>query len=82
MKYCVIKNTTKVIDGSDNPIEFMLKNAQNAGYSESEVEILSKEEYEARKALEPKSPIVNQDEVLKSKIEVATINTLIDLGVI
>lgn len=56
MKYCVIKNTTKVIDGSENPIEIMLQNAENAGFTEAEVEILTEEEYEARKALEPTPP--------------------------
>lgn len=30
----------------------------------------------------PEEPIVDREEVLKSKIEVVTINTLIDLGVI
>lgn len=54
MKYCVIKDTTKIIDGSENPIEIMLKNAQNAGFTESEVEILTEEEYQTRVELEPK----------------------------
>lgn len=53
MKYCVIKDTTKVIDGSENPIEIMLQNAQNAGFTETEIEILTEEEYQARKDLEP-----------------------------
>lgn len=56
MKYCVIKNTAKVIDGSENAEETMLKNARNAGFTETEVEILIEEEYEARKALEPVQP--------------------------
>lgn len=56
MKYCVVKNTTAVIDGSDNPIEIMLQNAKNAGFEESEIEILTEEEYRARKALEPIKP--------------------------
>ena len=53
MKYCVIKGTIKVIDGSNNLIDIMLQNAQNAGFTESEVEILTEEEYQARKELEP-----------------------------
>ena len=53
MKYCVVKNTTIVIDGSDNPAEIMLQNAQSAGFTASEVEVLTGEEYQARKALEP-----------------------------
>jgi len=56
MRYCVIKDTTTVIDGSENPIEIMLQNAQNAGFTESEVEILTEEKYQARKDLEPKLP--------------------------
>ncbi len=54
MKYCVIKNTTTVIDGSENPLEIMLQNAINAGFAENEVEILTEEEYQARVDLEPK----------------------------
>lgn len=54
MKYCVIKNTTKVIDGSENSLEIMLQNAINAGFAENEVEILTEEEYQARVDLEPK----------------------------
>ena len=56
MKYCVIKDTAKIIDGSDNPTEIMLQNAINAGFTESEVEILTEEEYQSRKALEPLPP--------------------------
>ena len=57
MKYCVIKNTTEVIDGSENSIETMIQNAHNAGFAEKEVEILTVEEYQARVELEPK-PII------------------------
>lgn len=53
MNYCVIKDTTKIIDGSDNPLELMLQNAQNAGFTADKVEILTQEQYDARKALEP-----------------------------
>ena len=56
MKYCVIKNTTTVIDGSDNPQQVMIKNAENAGFKAEEVEILTEKEFEARKALEPLPP--------------------------
>ncbi|MBP2027390.1 hypothetical protein J2Z35_001184 [Acetoanaerobium pronyense] len=56
MRYCVVKNTTKVIDGSENSIEIMLQNAQNAGFAETEVEILTEEEYQERLANEPKPP--------------------------
>ena len=54
MRYCVIKDSTKVIDGSENSLEIMLQNALNSGFSEMEVEILTEEEYLARKELEPK----------------------------
>ena len=54
MKYCVVKNTTKLIDGSENPIEIMLQNAINAGFAEAEVEILKEEEYQTRLKNEPK----------------------------
>lgn len=56
MKYCVIKDTVKVIDGSENPADVMLQNAQNAGFPEWEVEILTEEEYLARVEAEPKPP--------------------------
>jgi hypothetical protein len=56
MKYCVIKNTTTVIDGSENPTNIMLQNAISAGFVENEIEIMTEEEYKARKALEPIPP--------------------------
>lgn len=56
MKYCIIKDTVKIIDGSENPIEIMLQNAQNAGFTEIEVEILTEEEYETRLENEPRLP--------------------------
>ena len=67
MKYCVIKGMTTVIDGSENPQEVMIQNAVNAGFAESEVEILEEEEYAIRKALEPK-PIEQQIIALKAKL--------------
>lgn len=67
VKYCVIKNTTKVIDGSENPIEVMLQNAQNAGFTENEVEILTEEEYQARLENEPKLlPLPTAEERLEA----------------
>lgn len=83
MKYCVIKGSTNIIDSSTfNTDEIFLINASSAGFIESEVEILTEEEYLARKSLEPQPTIVDADEVLKSKIELVTINTLIELGMI
>lgn len=84
MKYCVIKNTTKVIDGSNNPAEIMLRNAQNAGFTESEVEILTEEEYQARVELEPE-PIrePTETEILTDYIvEVDFRVVLLELGLI
>ena len=54
MKYCVVSDTVKVIDGSENSEEIMAQNAQNAGITD--FEILTEEEYQARKASEPISP--------------------------
>ena len=56
MRYCVIKNTTIIIDGSKNLIEIMLQNALNSGYVEIDVEILTQEDYQIRKDLEPMTP--------------------------
>lgn len=53
MRFCVVKGSTKIIDGSDNPTEVMVQNAQNAGFTESEVEILTEEEYQQRIENEP-----------------------------
>lgn len=78
MRYCVVKDTTKVIDGSDNPVEVMLQNAANAGFSESEVEILTEGEYQVRADAEPKPlqpPSV--DERLEAA-ELAIINIMME----
>ncbi len=65
MKYCVIKDTTTVIDGSDNPAETMAKNAQNAGITN--FEILTEEEYQLRKRNEPVTP-KQEIEALKTQL--------------
>lgn len=82
MRYCVIKDTTKVVDGSTNSDDVMLQNAQSVGYTVKQVEILTQSEFDARKALEPVPEVIDADTILNAKIEVQTINTLIDLGVI
>ena len=80
MRYCVIKNTTTVIDGSENSIEIMLQNAQNAGFSESEVDILTEEEYQARKDLEPIAPqSPTETEQLRADVDYISIMTGVDL---
>lgn len=78
MKYCVIKNTTDIIDGSDNNTEVMLQNATNLGFLESEVEILTSEEYQARKALEPQ-PIPTPSLEERLLIAEETINVILGL---
>ena len=78
LRYCVIKDTTKIIDGSANSLEIMLQNAQNTGFSESEVEILTEEEYMERVELEPK-PVPPPS--VKERLAVAeeTINIILGL---
>lgn len=56
MKYCVIKNTATVIDGSDNADTVMIQNAANVGFTADEIEILAEEEYQQRLASIPQSP--------------------------
>ena len=77
MKYCVVKNTTKVIDGSNNPDSIMLQNAVNAGFTEAEVEILTEAEYEARKALEPQPPQPPTDKERIEALELAMLEIII-----
>lgn len=84
MKYCVIKDTVKVIDGSENPIGIMLQNAQNAGFAETEVEILLEEEYLARVELEPK-PITEpttEELQMEYNIDLDYRISLIEMGLI
>ena len=62
MKYCVRIGTAKELESSEfNTDEIFLQNAQNAGFTENEVEILTEEEYLTRKELEP-LPIVEPTE--------------------
>lgn len=77
MRYCVIKNTTKVIDGSDNSIDVMLQNARNAGFSEDEIEILTEKEYEERVKNEPKSPQKPTQEERLEALEMAVLELVL-----
>ena len=77
MKYCVVKDTIKVIDGSDNPLEIMLQNAQNAGFTESEVEILTEEEYQARVESEPVEPSLPTLEERLEALETAMLDIVL-----
>ena len=83
IRYCVIKDTTKVIDGSENPIETMFQNTQNAGFAETEVEILTEEEYQVRKELEPKPiPEPTKEELLEQRINDLELYILMQEGLI
>lgn len=54
MRYCVVKDTTIIVDGSLNTDNVMLQNARTAGFTADQVEILTQAEYDERKALESK----------------------------
>lgn len=76
-KYCVVKDTTTVIDGSLNSDEVMLQNANHAGFTTEQVEILTQEQYDERKALEPvPEPIPTQVDLLQQQL--ATQQAIID----
>lgn len=76
---CVIKGTTIQIDSLlSNSVEIMLQNALNAGFSEAEVEILTEEEYQERKALEPQ-PIPTSSLEERLLIAEETINVILGL---
>ena len=70
MKYCVIKNTITVIDGSENPEEVMYRNALGSGFKVEEVEILTEGEYQLRYDNTPKPPVSKSElEILKETVE-------------
>lgn len=65
MRYCVVKDTTTVIDGSLNTDDVMLQNAINAGFTNNQVEILTQEQFDIRKAIEPlPEPVPSETEIL------------------
>jgi len=66
----------------DNLGEKMQQNALNAGFSLKDIEILTKSEFDARIAVNPIPEQVSADAILNAKIEIKTIETLLDLGVI
>jgi hypothetical protein len=75
MKYCVVKNTTTVIDGSENNTDIMIQNAINAGYRESEVEILTEKEYTIRKSNEPiPTPQPSETDILGQQVAALTLD--------
>ena len=75
MRYCVVKDTAIVIDGSENPTEIMEQNALNAGIAD--FEILTEEEYLARKALEAEQPRKKtQLEILQETVDMLVLDNL------
>lgn len=81
MKYCVIKNTVRLIDGSDNPEEVMYKNALNSGFKAEEVEIITEEEFQLRVDNTPKPPVPKTDlEVLKDTVDRILLAQLLEGG--
>lgn len=70
MKYCVIKGTVTVIDGSNNSSEIMIINAKSSGFNENEVEIISEEEFEERKLelKEGQENLSNPQQVMSKQI--------------
>lgn len=77
MKYCVIKNTARAITQGLNE-ESLICQAVNTEFNgilltEYEIEILTEEEYQSKKALEPKPP-KPLSEIEKLKIESAQAN--------
>jgi len=73
MRYCVIKNTVTVIDGSDNPDDVMLQNAANINFTPEQVEILSEVEYLQRVDSIPKPPQSPTAEERIAALEEATL---------
>lgn len=66
MKYCVVKNTLIVIDGSENLEEVMYENALSAGFTEDKVEILTEEEYQLRVSERSEQIILSIEERLEA----------------
>jgi len=75
-RYCVVKNTTTVIDGSINAVEIMLQNAVNAGLVETEIEILTEEEYRQRLAENPVETPKPQPQILQETVDQLVLDSL------
>jgi hypothetical protein len=73
MRFCVIKNTVTVIDGSNNNDATMLKNVTNIGLSANDVEILSEDEYKQRLDSIPPTPQPPTTEERIASLEEATL---------
>ena len=78
MKYCVIKDTATVVDGSENPAEVMALNAENAGITS--FEILAEEEFEARKTQELTPTLEPTTEERLEALEMAMLDMILGGG--
>lgn len=82
MKYCVVKNKTTemtlgTISGPSENVVEMLQNAANAGFAESEVEILTEEEYLQKVEAEPKPPQPPTDKERIEALEMALLEVVL-----
>ena len=69
MRYCVLKGTVTVIDGSENLDDMMMQNAVNAGFTVDQVEILNYADFKLRDDSIPK-PVVPKTELELLKAQV------------
>lgn len=82
MYYIVRKNTASEIEKAENDIH-LLQNAIDAGFTKNEVEILTEEEYQARKDLEPIPPKEpTKEELLEQRINDLELYILTQEGLI
>lgn len=80
-RHCVVKDTLIEIDSSETSAdEVFMTNALNSGFAKNEVEILTKEEYLARRELEPK-PIIEPSIEERVKTTEETIMMLLMGGI-
>ena len=77
MRYCVLKGTVTVIDGSENLDDMMMQNAVNAGFTVDQVEILNDADFKLRDDSILK-PVVPKTELELLKAKVATNQGAID----
>ena len=69
MRYCVVKDTLTIIDGSLNSNEIMIKNALECGYNKNQIEVLTEEEYQNRILINPRPIPKTEMELIKEKQE-------------
>lgn len=74
MRYCVLKDTVTVIDGSSNTDDVMLLNADRLGYSSEQVEILGELEYRQRLTQYPQPK--SQLQILQETVDQLVLDSL------